>query len=78
MGYIIKRLFVRLFFYTADNTSLDFEVSIPEDKLEAMNQSTEYQWKRHPDGGIAANIAVFHQLSCLVRIQLFLSVSVSC
>lgn len=36
-----------------------------------MNQSTEYQWKRHPDGGIAANIAVFNQLSCLVHLQPF-------
>jgi hypothetical protein len=48
---------------------LVFEVSIPDQKLGALNQSTDYQWKRRPDGGIAANIAVFHQLSCLVRLR---------
>lgn len=50
----------------ADDFHLDFEISIPEQKLESLRQSTDYQWKRHSDGGIAANVAVFHQLSCLV------------
>lgn len=50
-----------------DDFHLDFEISIPEQKLVSLRQSTDYQWKRHSDGGIAANVAVFHQLSCLVR-----------
>ncbi|KAE8329990.1 P-loop containing nucleoside triphosphate hydrolase protein [Aspergillus sergii] len=28
----------------------DFGVSIPEDTLGVLNQSTKHQWKRHPDG----------------------------
>lgn len=40
--------------------------------LGVLNQSTDYTWKRHPDGGIAAKLAVFYQLSCLVGPLLFL------
>lgn len=51
-----------------DDFHIDVEINIPEQKLGSLKQSTDYQWKRHSEGGIAANVAVFHQLSCLVRI----------
>jgi hypothetical protein len=56
-------------------TLLDFEISIPDQMLDVLNQSTDYTWKRRPDGGIAAKVAVFHQLSCLVGPFLFLLAS---
>lgn len=48
----------------------DDDINVPLDKLHLLNRSAEGNWKHTPaqyGGGAEANVEVFHQLHCLVR-----------
>lgn len=48
-------------------TEVDYQINVPYNSIKRLNQSAQTQWMRHKDGGVAANVAGFYQLSCLVR-----------
>jgi len=51
-------------------------MNVPEAEMDALNYSSEFEWKHTPaayGGGVEAQAEVFHQLHCLVCMVLDLS-----